>query len=77
MTTTIPRAEIRALAECHDPESKVEFVVDFDPPVKYVRGMANTRRGMVLISPEKACTLHRWADDLDALADRYEQEGAQ
>jgi hypothetical protein len=74
MTTTIPRADLHAVARCHG----VDYDLGADPAVDWVRGMSMGLRN--------ACAsdhggfnpggLLAEADDLDALADRYEQEAA-
>jgi hypothetical protein len=74
MTVTIPRAELNALAERHGDF----FGLDEDPPVTWARDLAaeyrhNASDRRVLTAAEGADMLAE-ADDLDALADRYERK---
>lgn len=71
MTVTIPRAEIQAIAARYADA----FSLDADPPTHYVRAVAAGYRDDVSAwnTPE-ADALRAEADDLDALADRYERE---
>ena len=69
--TTIPRAEIREIARRYD----VDYELGSDPTSKAIRSYAAELR-----RESKACTnaaaLRAEADDLDALADRYEEQAA-
>lgn len=72
MTTNIPRAEINSVGRRHS----IDYDLDFDPSVEWVRTMAaHLRAGDAFIDPPSAAVLAE-AEGLDALADRYEREAA-
>jgi hypothetical protein len=68
---TIPRDEIHAIAKRHG----VDYGLDFDPSLEWVRATAALMREE---SPQFPSTpeLRAEAAALDALADRYEREAA-
>ncbi len=61
MSITIPRADIHAIAKRHG----VDYDLNFDPPVEWVRATAKSLRADLQVAE---------ADDLDALVDRVENE---
>lgn len=69
MTSTIPRAEVNAVARCHG----VDYDLAFDPPVEWVRDTAAALRSDGPFGPPSR-EVQAEAADLDALADRYEKE---
>lgn len=71
MTTTIPRADIQAVIERHG----APYSIEGDVSCVWVREVAEVARDVarVSVTPDK---LLAEADDLDALADRYEREAA-
>lgn len=68
MTALIPRADIRAVAAKYD----VGFAPATDLPVDQVRGYVHELR-VEAATLDHSNKLLAEADDLDALADRYEQ----
>jgi len=71
--STIPAAELQALVTRY---GGPDLTLDADPSVSYVRSVASGNREAVQAWGEVPYngTLLAEADDLDALADRYEQE---
>jgi hypothetical protein len=71
MTTTIPRAEIEAIAERYG--SWLDL--DADPTVEEVRTIVQNHRYAAQpgVDGPHRVNFARIADDLDALADRYEK----
>lgn len=74
MTATVPRDELDAIARRYDDT----FDPVGEPTVQYLRNAAEYyRSATTLMSSERnRDSLLAEADDLDALADRYEQETA-
>jgi len=69
MAATIPRAELAEVGRRHS----IDYDVDCDPTIHWVRGLASgLRAGAGLGSPSDAVLAE--ANELDALADRYEQK---
>lgn len=69
---TIPRAEIQAIAERH----RHDYGLAHDPRAEWVRAEAeDLRTGRHRVS--ELDHPGQLADDLDALADRYEREATQ
>ena len=69
---TIPRAEIRAIAERYRDDLLAGLTED--PSVRIVRQMSENLR----VYADDSRSINRLAEakELDALADRYEREGA-
>ncbi len=68
MTTTIPRAEIKAIAA----QRRTDYDLDFDPSIEWVRATAALLREDSPLFPTTP-ELRAEAHDLDTLADRYEK----
>jgi hypothetical protein len=73
---TIPRGEIHVIADRHD--SPIADAFSTDPTVDELRSAASRIRSLseVLTTLEARKSTAAEADDLDALADRYEREAA-
>ena len=72
MATTIPRAEIDAIAKRY---YGIEAELDVDPPTGWARTVAAHLRESSKADADPDSLLTE-ADDLDALADRYEREAS-
>jgi hypothetical protein len=72
VTATIPRSEIYAVAERYGDPWRPRS----DPSADRVRLLASEYRKDANYAVANGSTLLAEADDLDALADRYEQEAA-
>jgi hypothetical protein len=62
MTTTIPRAEVQAIADRHDDPSVMSLIAFNTKTIRHYADLLRTAHD------------NAEADDLDALADRYERE---
>jgi hypothetical protein len=70
MTVTIPRAEIHAIGQRYG----TDYDLESDPTVEWVRQMARWLRRNLTGADEVEQKLMAEAHDLDALADRVENE---
>lgn len=70
MTATVPRADLDTIATRHG----VNYDLNTDPSIQWVRDMAARLRRDLTGADRYEQRLIAEADDLDALADRYEKE---
>lgn len=70
MTATVPRADLDTIATRHG----VDYDLNTDPSIQWVRDMAAWLRCDLTGADRYEQRLIAEADDLDALADRYEKE---
>ena len=69
--TTVPRADLTDIAWRHG----MDYDIDFDPTTEWVRAMASNLR-RVATGSATAAELIAEANELDALATRYEEQAA-
>ena len=72
VTATVPRADIHTIGQRYD----VDYDLDFDPTLEWVRATAALLRHELDPADPAFDGLLAAATELDALADRYDQETA-